>query len=242
MDGYIKEQEKILNLSSIVPKGIYLIIFEFQLYVEIWNKSLSNSAVNIIENGSIAEIKKSSAANLTFYGDQVVKYGDEFEWNLKLIDGDNVNIVVGLILNKTYVLERYLSSFGWYKENGYAYGTKSRYFAYYGGSRTHSHPYAPENALFVEKGDTMKIKFVWKETECSLNYIINGIDAGNAISTDESKRGLNNKTNEYRLAVHLLSNSVKIKVEWIVGHKCVWYSIVISISLSTLKIEMNRSQ
>ena len=80
VDGYIKEQEKILNLSSIVPNGIYLIIFQYELYVEIWNKALSNPAVNIIDNGSIAEIKKSKG-KITFHADQVVKYGDEFEWN-----------------------------------------------------------------------------------------------------------------------------------------------------------------
>ena len=117
------------------------------------------------------------------------------------------------IAPKPDIMKNYLKSFTWYEQDGYAYGTKSRCFAWKGQAYGVSRLYAPENASFAKKGDTMKIKFIWNETECSLDYIINGIDAGNAITTDEQKRPLNDKTNEYRLAAYLMSDSIMIQIE-----------------------------
>ena len=86
VDGYIREHEKILKLSNIIPQAINFIIFQFQLLFEKWNTEFSNSNVNIIDDGSIAESKFNGW--VTFYGSHIVKYREECIWNLEITDGD----------------------------------------------------------------------------------------------------------------------------------------------------------
>ena len=109
VDGYIREQEEILKLSQIVPKSINIIIFEFQLLLEKWNKKWSNSKINIIDDGSIAEMGANRYQ--TVYGDHIVKYGESFVWNLEITTGEKCNLFIGIIPNHEQILTQYKASY-----------------------------------------------------------------------------------------------------------------------------------
>lgn len=46
----IKEQETMNKLSSVIPTSIYEIIFEFQLLIETWNKELSHTDYELMND------------------------------------------------------------------------------------------------------------------------------------------------------------------------------------------------
>ena len=83
VDGYIKEHEKLLQLSNIIPTSIYSIIFEYQLLVETWNKELSDSSATISDDRSIIHIPSTTAHSSVYsinptyryiFGDHTVKW------------------------------------------------------------------------------------------------------------------------------------------------------------------------
>ena len=115
VDRYIREQEKIPKLSSIIPKSINSIIFEFQLLIEKWSIKLSNGKVNMLDNESIAEWNKihQDSGYRTIYGEFVVQYGTNFVWNLQIIKGEESNVIIGRIpINHEETLMECVSN-GW---------------------------------------------------------------------------------------------------------------------------------
>ena len=202
VDGYIRQHEKILNLSSIVPISINSIIFDFQLLLEKWSTKWSNSAVNIIRDASIAEMKYIAETNwffnkrITFYGDHVVKYGESFVWNLEIIKGENCKLSLGITLNKPEILIGCQHSHDWYFYGGYVWEASSGYFGYDNGRYDkYSNPAITSEFKFISKGVKLQIKFNWKEN--LLKYIVNGHDHGNALTTGTCGELKNDETHEF---------------------------------------------
>ena len=215
MDGYIREQEKVLNLSNIIPFSINFIIFEFQLLVERWNKEWSNSKVNIIDDGEIASVGIDVSREVTIYGDYIVKYGENFMWSLEIIQGKDIAFWLGLTPNIEKLLKQYQSSCDWYHDGGYLWESGSGFFGFDDGKAGR---YSEKSSIFKfkNKGDTAQIKFNWKES--SLHYIVNGKDFGNALKTEGCSTVTTDKNAEFRLAVCILPNStskaiIKIKID-----------------------------
>ena len=213
VDGYIRQQEKTLNLSQIIPFSINSIIFEFQMFVEKWSKKWSNSKVNIIDDGNIAEVKHGE--KLTLYGEYIVKYGGNFMWTLEIIQGKNIAFWLGLIRNKEDLLKQYKSSFNWYYGGGYLWEAGSGFFGFDDGKAA---SYSGQRSIFKfrNKGDKAKIKFSWMEN--SLHYIVNGVDFGNALKIGKCMELTTDENAEFRLAVCLrgqieLDTTIQIKVD-----------------------------
>ena len=214
VDGYIKEQEQLLKLSNIIPTGIYAIIFEYQLLVEKWNKEYSNSAFTISDDEIVAKIAKASK-QITVYGDHVVNYGDSFEWKLKLLNADSCSIVLGLIrCDDEDILKKYQTGYLWYYNNGWALGGTSGWFGFDNGD---SRPYC-QQYIFNEQGDTVKIRFNWKESSLYFIGDDNIEEAKNAfeVTKNNNKRVKvsDDENAKYRLAVCVLYGSnVEMSVE-----------------------------
>ena len=216
VDGYIRKLEKILDLSNIIPFSINSIIFEFQLLVERWNKEWSNSKVNIMDDGDIAEINVSR--EVTVYGDYIVKYGENFMWNVEIIKGEKTidcSFWLGLTPNKEKLLKQYEHSFDWYYQGGYVWEASSGFFGYDNGKAAR---YSDKSSIykFKNEGDKVQIRFNWKDS--SLHYIVNGKDFGNALETGQCGLVTTDKDAEFRLAVCILRNRasdtiIKLKID-----------------------------
>ena len=208
VDGYIKEQEKLLKLSHIVPTSIYAIIFEYQLLFEIWNKELSDERLNISDDESCVDIVNDGL--LAMCGDHIVKYGDSFEWELKLSKTDPkmenfpalFKCAVALVPNKENVLKvkRIGELSGWYTKGGYLWSSFKGNI-YFGDIIKE---YSTRNA-FAKDGDVLQIKFNWKES--TLHFIVNGNDFGNSLMklTEKGLKIPDDKQAEFRLAVCVLA-------------------------------------
>lgn len=184
--GYVRDHERILNLTSVIPTEIYLVILAYELLTASWNKELSHHEWNIDKHGSTATIHHTSISvtdntvRRTIYGTHIIKHGEEFTWKLTIKHGENVNLIVGLILNEPDLLERYKTDISWFQTGGFAYGSLSGVIAYNG--RTHS--YSDRN-LFCKTNDELVMIFNWKKK--SLHFIINGSDLGNALKDYNGK-------------------------------------------------------
>ena len=225
IDGYLREQEKCLNLSNIIPKSIYAVIFEFQLLVEKWNKEFSSSNAVISDNGSCIDI--TNDALLSICGNHTVKYGECFQWKLKVIKskakpkqfdswqrkyGKSFKCVIALVPNNDDLLtiEREEDMEELPKKGGYVFSAVNGYIQYNGVKRR----YARRSYSFGDKGDILQIKFNWKVSK--LHFIINGDDLGNCLVTwkGEKVEISNDEQLEFRLVVCVMeANGAKIMIQ-----------------------------
>ena len=109
VDGYIRKHEKKLSLSNIIPESVNSIIFEFQVSIVKWNRKWSSSKAKLIDDGKIAIIKNNFDDH-TIYGDRIVKYGQNYVWNLEIIKGTIMDIAIGLSPNKEEILRAHRGS------------------------------------------------------------------------------------------------------------------------------------
>ena len=184
--------------------------------LETWNKEYIHSTIEFSDDGSIVSIpgKTELITCITIYGDHVVKYDNNFEWKLTLIQDKKVtdsNFVVGLIPNKPELLNKYRNKYMWYQVRSYggayALGGLTGQF----GHKGRAHSYSKEN-VFGKEGDILEMKFNWKES--ILSFKANGRDWGNALKTEVTKE----KDVEFRLIVSILwAQDVKLMVE---GYEC----------------------
>ena len=198
--GYVREQEKILNLYSMIPTEIYSVIFEYELFTVSWNKEISHNEWKILNYGTTAQIYKKTASDgerslrRTVYGDTIVKSGENFSSTLTITHGENVDLLVGLIPNKPRLLKKCTENFIWYKNGGYAFASLSGIFLGEGVIM----PYASRE-LFSKTNDQLQIKFDWKEN--SLHYIVNECDFGNAV---KDKTFIVDQDQEFELPVCII--------------------------------------
>ena len=194
VDGYIRHHEKILKLSHIIPASINFIIYEYQLSIERWSKKWSNSNLNIVDDNMIAKMKfnKDEKRCFTVYGEHIVKYGENFIWNLEIISGVNLALYIGLIPNENEVLIESQSDCMWHEKCGYVWWSGLGWFL---SKNTLNEEYSDVRS-FANKGDILQIRFNWKQN--SLSYIANGKDFGNALY--EKKLTTDEKA-EFRFAV-----------------------------------------
>ena len=179
INGYLREQEKTLKLYAIIPAPIYKIIFEFQRLLEIWNKKLSHKDFKITNDGENAKLVGiQNWTNKTIYGDHVVKYGDNFVWNIKLNKGNDCVLVVGLIQNNFQLMQQQKTSSNWYRSDGYALGCQGGFFGFGSCIRKYC-----DKKILVNQGDVMEMRFNWKKS--SFHFIANGMDLGNALSNPD---------------------------------------------------------
>ena len=206
VDGYIRQHEKLLKLSNIVPKSINAIIFDFQQLIEKWSREWSNSKVNIIDDGSIAEITKdwdgAHPSYITFYGDHIVKYGEKFIWNIEIIKGEDCMLEIGITPNEEEILNKNKSNYNWYMEGGYIWEVKSGYFGYDQEACSYS-----SRIKCPRKGDKFQMNFDWKQN--SLHFSANGEDFGNALKMKNCENLTNDETAEFRLAFSIALGSAK---------------------------------
>ena len=216
VDGYMREHEKVLNLSNIIPNTINVIIFEYQLLIDTWDKKMSNPAAIISEDGLSFEFGLDKPKFCQgIIGTHIVKYGESFEWTLKILEfnGEKLNIVIGLVPNKESVLKH---------EGGAAYWNHNGAFIYLplSGNRAYNKKLKTgwvDEKLFGKPGDVLQIKFEWnKESLPALYFIPNGKNLGNFFVDTERKtiEIPNDKQIGYRMGVSVLvAKRVKIEME-----------------------------
>ena len=208
VDGFIREQENSLRLSNIIPKSINLIIFEFQLLVDIWNKKWSHPKVNINDNRSIVEISKDDTFDdfPTIYGDHIVKYDDSFSWHLEIIKGKDCKSLIGIMPNKEEILSKYNANQLYNHVGVYLWAVPSGYIFHNATASKYS-----RGKSFCQKGDQLEIKFNWKQN--ILQYIFNGEDFGNALDVCSIQE--KDQSAEFRLAICVKpsqDNDIAIKI------------------------------
>lgn len=214
VNGYVRQQENQYNLSNIIPDSIYVIIFQFQLLIEIWNKELSKSRAQFSDDCCIVTIpgKTDASSCVTLYGDHIVKYGDNFEWRLTLLEQKRKepNFVLGLIPNKIELLTKYKSEYLWYKEssNGGAFGFGTMTGQV--GHRAKSHSYSAKN-VFSKEGDVLEMKLNWKDSVIS--FTTNGKNWGNMLGDNRWKLPQDTEM-EYCLIFSIIyANDIKLMIE-----------------------------
>ena len=213
VDGYIREQEKLLHLSNIIPTSVYAIIFEFQLLVEKWNKEFSSSNAIITNDESYVDIANDAFSCI--FGSHNVKYGESFQWTLKVVKYDGkecFKCAVGVIPNKKELLtiKNKYSSSEWSRKGGYTFSAVNG-FVQFG---VEDNEYCHQEDVFGNQGDVLQIRFNWKES--TLHFITNGNDLGNCLVTWKGKKVEipNDKQLEYRLGVCVkYANGAKIMIE-----------------------------
>ena len=212
VDGYIREHEKILKLSSVIPRSINVIIFEFQLLIKKWNKKCSNPNVNIIDDDSVAEWNNihQDSGYRTIYGEYVVKYGTNFVWNLEIIKGEECNVIIGIIPNNEETLMECVSNMNWYQMGGFIWDARSGWIGYENRLNGYS------KGMKLKQGDKIQIKFNWEEK--SLHYIGNGEDFGNALKDPyiDCKKITKDENVEFRLAVCCGPKSIERSVDFVI--------------------------
>ena len=213
VDGYIREQEILLSLSNIIPTSIYSIIFEFQLLVETWNKEYSSSNAIVSDDGSCIDI-----ANDAFccnFGSHIVKYGDCFQWTLKVVKyggRECFKCAIGLIPDKNDLLtiKNENAMRKWPQKGGYMFSAVNGCIQF----GNENNAYCKEENVFGNEGDILQIKFNGKES--TLHFITNGNDLGNCLVTwkGEKVEISNNEQLEYRLGICVkCANGAKIMIE-----------------------------
>ena len=187
VDGYIREHEKSLNLSNIIPKSICAVIFEFQVLFDKWNKELMTSNAIISDDGSCVDIKNDEFGVISCT--HIVKYGVCFKWRLKIIKLNNIQHCIVILAPDTLDVDTMKGNLhGCVMKGAYAWAAgkeNSTWFLYKDNDETfQSTKYDDSNSLRNE-GDTSQIKFNWKES--ALNFIANDQDFGNCLVTNKGK-------------------------------------------------------
>ena len=183
VDGYIREHEKSLTLSNVIPKSIISIIFEFQLLFEAWDKTISNRYAVISDDGSSFVMESISMHfSPAIIGTRIIKFGESFEWRLKILKATNkCDVYIGLVPNKKDLMCHYEGGPGWMSRGGLIWMAKSGCRCYNDSIKSWSNI-----ELFGKEGDVLQIKFIWDEIS-TLNYIINGEDLGNMLLTEDGQ-------------------------------------------------------
>ena len=138
-------------------------------------------------------LNKGETRHFTIYGDNVVKYGEKFIWDVEIIKGVNLNLFIGIIPNIKEVLIESQSDRKWYERGGYFWWTATGWFVCKFGLDEYC-----DIKIFENEGDKLQIRFDWKEN--ALNYIANGKDFGNALILYGNKITIDANT-EFRLEV-----------------------------------------
>ena len=211
VDGYIREHEKKLSLSNIIPKSINSIIFEFQLLIEKWSKKWSHPKANIIDDGSTFEGERDEIYSFYFsaFGDHIVKYGDNFVWNIEITKGGDGFLGLGLIPNNEGILTKCQGDYAIHQKGGYLWSVNTGYFGYDGQIRK-----VFDRLWSLQKGDMFTVKFNWKES--SLHCFANGKDLGNAFDAKDCNGITTDENAEFRFAVTLSTsqgNCIGIKID-----------------------------
>ena len=213
VDGYLREYEKKLNLSSIIPKSINSIIFEFQTLTAKWNKKWSSSKVKLIDDGTIAIIENNFDDH-TIYGDQIVKYAQNFVWNLEIIKGTIMDIAIGISPNKEEILRAHRHDYGFWLKGGYIWEVFSGRVAFNGHTRK-----IADRKRDVTEADKFNVIFNWKES--IFRFIFNGTDLGNVFDITDLDQI--SKDSEFRFAVNVAFDNIDIygyePKQWIAGIK-----------------------
>ena len=161
VDGYVREHENTLNLSNIIPNSTNSIIFDYQLLVERWDETMSNSDAVISEDGSTFEIKNGkSGRKRGIFGSHIVNFGECFEWKLEIVEAkDRQNIIIALLPDKEEILEDDEGCYNWTKDNCFVWvpGNGNRFY----GSKMDKYSEINRDT-FGKKGDVLQIKFEWK--------------------------------------------------------------------------------
>eukprot|EP00483_Globobulimina_turgida_P004424 UN04433 len=202
--GYVREQEQLLNLSTIVPSSIIPIIYEYQFYIETWSKTCSNSAAKISEDGQYVEIEETDG-HCTVYGEHIIHKGETFSWNLKFIECEPCHFLVGIIPNDADTLTKYKSDYFWYQAGGYVWCSWTGQFGY---ESKINQKYS--ETCTVNKGDTFRIKLNLNES--TLHFMCNEQDFGNGLSGTDHKIK-NDETTEFRFVFCAKRKSIfKIRI------------------------------
>lgn len=210
VNGYVREQEKELKLSKIIPGSIYKLIFQFQLLVETWSTEYNDSRVELSDDGSIATIQGNInlGSTVTMLGDYIVKYGDSLEWKLTLQEQTKTepNFAVGIIPNNVELLQNYTWHEDVSNKGAFLLATMPGFF----GNSGHSYKFADEN-LFGDENDVLEMKLDWSQSK--LSYNVNGKDFGDALEKCAYDMSVD-ETAEYRLIVIILwATDIELLVE-----------------------------
>ena len=195
VDGYIREQEKLLNLSHVIPKPINAVIFEYQLLVETWNKELSDSNATISDDGGCININCSSQSKILFAGTHIVKCGEHFEWTLKIMEivksrTYGMSMFIGLLPEEH--LPNSMRPARWFQKGGMGWLTWTGFV----GCENKTWPFS-ESRLFEKKGDVLNIQY---NSNGSIDFTANGQKVG--INKKQVKITPNKDTG-LRLLIHV---------------------------------------
>ena len=175
--------------------------------IETWNKQLSDEKVHISDDGSCVDIVNDELSAI--FGAHIVKYGDAFQWELKLNKTDskienfpsNFICCVGLVPNKEDLLKiKHEDHLSQWDKNGYILSAINGGI-YFDDMRKE---YCTSNS-FTNDGDILQIKFNWNKS--TLHFISNGKDFGNCMVTlqGETAKFTDDKQAEFRLAICVLN-------------------------------------
>ena len=219
VDGYIKEHEKLLMLSNIIPTSIYAIIFEYQLLVDTWNKELSHSKSKISDNGSCLELFEETVPGYKYiFGTHCIKYGDNFQWTLEIIQGSKLALVLAVIPNNqrlTTIDESKSTEDGLpadflrWDENGYLWAVSTGYFGYKGKPRKWT-----GQETFANTGDIVKVGVNWMDS--LLHIIVNNQDLGTCDKEKWIEDCHDDKEKDFLLGLIILKKTkgdLKIKID-----------------------------
>ena len=216
VDGYIRENEKSLYLSNVIPKPIYAVIFEYQLLLDVWNKELNDKHTTISDDGSCIDITPSSnqIGGRPIKATHTVKYEESFKWTLEImkVDGVMTNrwIFIALVPDKDDIGD---NPFQWYKKGGIAWLASTGVLGGNGATKKYS-----EKNQFVKEGDILQIKFNYSQRS-TLHFIANDKDLGDALITNDSSKPNKFKINvdedvAFRLMMHVPSSiNIKLRID-----------------------------
>ena len=79
--GYVRLNENIINLFSIIPISIIILIYEYQYIFDSWNIKCINKHFKIIDEYTIKTTKN---IIMTAYGNKIIKFGEYYHWKIKI--------------------------------------------------------------------------------------------------------------------------------------------------------------
>ena len=197
VDGYVREQEKLLKLSKVIPKPINAVIFEYQLLFEAWNKELSDPKTTISDDGGCIELNED--ARYVFFGTHILKYADSFEWTLKIMESvpcasSDIYMFIGLIPANKNMNGK--NPFSWHDDGGLAWLPLTGYI----GCDKKTFPFSKSH-IFEKKGDILQITYNSNE---SIYFTVNGQDLGNClINKEEHHKITEDKDAEFRFVINV---------------------------------------
>ena len=213
VDGYIREHEKLLNLSHIIPTSIYALIFEFRLLSEKWNKELTNSNAIISYDRSCVDITNDIFCVIS--GTHYIKYGQCFYWELKMMKQIDITPTCIVVLAPPTLDLCDIKDAEGIKEciktGGYAWNGESGEIWYGSNDNCEIRKYGKSGG-FKNAEDTLEITFNWEFS--ALHISLNGDDFGICLLTDnmgQVTKTTDNKLSEYRLRVCVMNaNGVRL--------------------------------